>query len=105
MNVEIGTEAPIFLFWEYLLQIFGIFPLQCSTWKCLRSFSGTGNYSAAVVSIQGTGIPPQPSESQLSIWSCSTSFSGTGNYSVAVVSVQGTGIPLQARGSQVPGVV
>ncbi len=29
MNVEIGTETPIFLFWEYLLQIFGIFSLQC----------------------------------------------------------------------------
>jgi hypothetical protein len=28
MNVEIGTETPIFLFWEYLLQICGIFSLQ-----------------------------------------------------------------------------
>jgi hypothetical protein len=28
MNVEIGTVAPIFLFWEYLLPIFGIFSLQ-----------------------------------------------------------------------------
>jgi len=29
MNVEIGTGAPIFLFWEYLFQIFGIMSLQC----------------------------------------------------------------------------
>ncbi len=29
MNVEIGTEARIFLFWEYLFQIFGILSLQC----------------------------------------------------------------------------
>ncbi len=29
MNVEIGTEAPIFLFWKYLFQIFGILSLQC----------------------------------------------------------------------------
>ncbi len=29
MNAEIGTEAPIFLFWEYLFQIFGILSLQC----------------------------------------------------------------------------
>jgi hypothetical protein len=31
MNVEIGTEAPIFLFWEYLFKIFGILSLQCAS--------------------------------------------------------------------------
>jgi hypothetical protein len=30
MNVEIGTESPVFLFWEYLFQIFGILSLQCT---------------------------------------------------------------------------
>jgi hypothetical protein len=29
MNVEIGTDTPIFLFWEYLFQNFGILSLQC----------------------------------------------------------------------------
>jgi hypothetical protein len=29
MNMEIGTETPIFLFWEYLFQNFGILSLQC----------------------------------------------------------------------------
>jgi hypothetical protein len=30
MNVEIGTLAELFLFWEYLFQSFGIGSLQCS---------------------------------------------------------------------------
>jgi hypothetical protein len=29
MNVEIGTEPPTFLFWEYLFGNFGILSLQC----------------------------------------------------------------------------
>jgi hypothetical protein len=29
MNVEIGTETPIFLFWEYLFRNIGILSLQC----------------------------------------------------------------------------
>jgi hypothetical protein len=29
MNVEIGTEAPIFLFWEHLFRNFGILSVQC----------------------------------------------------------------------------
>jgi hypothetical protein len=29
MNVEIGTETPIFLFFEYLFRNFGILSLQC----------------------------------------------------------------------------
>ncbi len=38
MNVEIGTEAPIFLFWEYLFQIFGILALQCKVHEDRQMF-------------------------------------------------------------------
>jgi hypothetical protein len=31
MNVEIGNEAPTFLFWEYLFHVFGILSWQCGT--------------------------------------------------------------------------
>jgi hypothetical protein len=30
MNVEIGTDTPIFPFWEYLFRNFGILSLQCT---------------------------------------------------------------------------
>jgi hypothetical protein len=30
MTVEIGTDTPIFLFWDYLFRNFGILSLQCS---------------------------------------------------------------------------
>jgi hypothetical protein len=31
MNVEIGTETLIFLFWEYLFRNFGVLSLQCAS--------------------------------------------------------------------------
>jgi hypothetical protein len=34
MNVEIGTEAPIFRFWEYLFQIFSSLSLQFACKEC-----------------------------------------------------------------------
>ncbi len=46
MNVKIGTEASIFLFWEYLFQIFGILSLQCIHAKLsvfARSWHGVCN--------------------------------------------------------------
>jgi hypothetical protein len=39
MNVEIGTETPIFLFWEYLFKIFGILSLQCVSEMQQSSFN------------------------------------------------------------------
>jgi hypothetical protein len=43
MNVEIGTEAPLFLFWEYLFQIFGILSLQCAYENLKKSSFYTAN--------------------------------------------------------------
>ncbi len=37
--MEIGTEAPIFLFWEYLFQIFAILSLQCAQLHAIQYFS------------------------------------------------------------------
>jgi hypothetical protein len=37
MNLEIRTEAQIFLSWEYLFQIFGILSLQCGFYKFSQS--------------------------------------------------------------------
>jgi hypothetical protein len=37
MNVEIGTETPIFLFWEYLFRNFGNLSLQCV--RCTVQFN------------------------------------------------------------------
>jgi hypothetical protein len=56
MNVEIGTEAPIFLFWEYLFRNFSILSLQC----VLNSLLGEA-YGSSLVTTRGTKVPHQTS--------------------------------------------
>ncbi len=52
MNVEIGTETPILLFWEYLFRNFGILPLQCGGKKdCMVLYTSFKNYSLSLAII------------------------------------------------------
>ncbi len=50
MNVEIGTETLIFVFWKYLLRNFGIFSLKCrSPSNHLRSQPNAGWRSSQIL--------------------------------------------------------
>jgi hypothetical protein len=52
MNVETGTESPIFLFREYLFRNFGILSLQSGP---------QSTYIHSVCPLVGIGTPPNPS--------------------------------------------
>jgi len=46
MNVEIGTVAAEFLFWEYLFRIFGIVSLQCTAVSPVRGLDSPAQQPA-----------------------------------------------------------
>jgi hypothetical protein len=53
--VEIVTETPIFLFWEYLFRNFGILSLQCKTKTKMKA--AVLSYKRSIVMLNCLGDP------------------------------------------------
>jgi hypothetical protein len=68
LNVEIGTEAPIFLFWEYLFQIFGILSLQCTVGTHTTNQLGKVDIGWIIVKPALQDIGGTPSANILQYW-------------------------------------
>ncbi len=72
MNVENGTEALIFLFWEYLFQISGILSLQCgmrfsSDWRGVSLCVQSGIYFLALWQKRGARSSEAAGETNICI--------------------------------------
>jgi hypothetical protein len=48
MNVEIGTEAPMFLFCEYLFRNFGVLSLQCDIHRIAKNRPSPRRFNPAI---------------------------------------------------------
>jgi hypothetical protein len=56
MIVEIGTEIPIFLFWEYLFRNIGILSLQCSQLTPLSRVAAQARQSTCIHRLEPGGL-------------------------------------------------